>query len=89
MTIRTGTTAVCADGCLDCGDRVIRGCVPEHRIQRSLAAQDGAADGLRDLWHHRIAEGFDDQAGRRRPLAAAERNARAASQAEIPSSTRM
>lgn len=77
MTIRTGTTAVCADGCLDCGDRVIQGCVPEHRVQRGLAAQDGAADGFGDLRHHRIAEGLDDQARRRRPFATAERKARA------------
>ena len=77
MTIRTGTTAVCADGCLDCGDRVIRGCAAENRVQRGLAAQDGTTYGLGDLRHHRIAEGLDDQTRRRRPLAAAERNARA------------
>ncbi len=77
MTIRTGATAVCADGCLDYGDRVIRGCAAEHRVQRGFCAQDGATDGLGDLWHHRIAEGLDDQARRRRPLATAERKARA------------
>ena len=48
----------------------------EHRVERGLGAQDGAADGFGDLRHDRIAECLDDQAGSRSPFATAERNAR-------------
>lgn len=76
MVVGSGIAAVCAG---EYGTRsgTIRRCAAQHRVQRGFAAQDGAADGFGDLRHHRVAEGLDDQARRRRPLAAAERNARA------------
>ncbi len=66
----------CVVGVVDASCDVTRRRPAKHRVERGLGAQDGAADGLGDLRHHRVAEGLDDQARRRRPLAAAERNAR-------------
>ena len=82
----------CVANCITVGRRINRDCVRERtvvsshsarlcaaedHVQRGFGAQDGAADGLGDLRHHRIAESLDDQARRKRPFAAAERKARA------------
>ena len=75
MVVGSGIAAVCAGACCT-RSGTIRRCATEDRVQRGLGAQDGAADGLGDLRYHRIAEGLDDQARRRRPFAAAERKAR-------------
>ena len=48
----------------------------KHRVERGFGAKDGAADGFGDLRKNGVAERLDDQAGRSRPFATAERNAR-------------
>lgn len=76
IIVGRGIPSASVDG-LTVGGGGVSLCAPKDRVQRGLAAQDGATDGFRDLRHHRVAEGLDDQARRRRPLATAERNARA------------
>ena len=53
------------------------GIAGKHHVERGFGAQDGAADGFGDLRENGVAERLDDQAGRSRPFASAERNARA------------
>lgn len=71
-----GITFTGTCGCNIAGGHTARRRAAEDRVQRGLGAQDGAADGLGELRHNGVAEGLDDQTRRRRPFAAAERNAR-------------
>ena len=70
-------TQLLPDASIDTNEAGTRHRTAEDRVQRGLAAQDGAAEGFGDLRHHRIAEGLDDQTRRRHPFATAKRNARA------------